>query len=228
MVVDIEAHGVVVGEPEHEVAALGEDAELEASQRFLNGLLPHLVGDAKDVPGVGVISAPVQARGTLGESQIVNSKSGVHLKAKGSADIVTQQIVIGGGGHTGWHSHPGPVLVTVKVRRPQAHLRQRRSCTGACTRRATASSTGATPSSTSPERVAVEQRRAWATYFVPGAPGAAFRLDAAGRNRLLAGDTHGRAQSPAVRRLRLGGLARHAGEVRLQAQDRLRVQLRDA
>jgi hypothetical protein len=24
--------------------------------------------------------------------------------------VATQQIVLGPGGHTGWHSHPGPVL----------------------------------------------------------------------------------------------------------------------
>ena len=44
----------------------------------------------------------------------MNSKSGVHLKTKGSVDVATQRITIGGGGHTGWHSHPGPVLVTIK------------------------------------------------------------------------------------------------------------------
>jgi len=76
-----------------------------------------LVGAALATPGVGILIPPtaVHARGTLGEDQIVNSKSGVHLKTKGSVDVATQQIVIAGGGHTGWHSHPGPVLVTVKA-----------------------------------------------------------------------------------------------------------------
>ena len=72
------------------------------------------VGVALATPGVGIISAPVHARGTIGERQVVNSKSGIHLKTKGSVDVATQQIVIAGGGSTGWHSHPGPVLVTVK------------------------------------------------------------------------------------------------------------------
>src|ERR687891_2632940 len=74
-------------------------------------------GAALATMGSGIISAPVHARGTLGangENVIVNSKSGVHVKTKGSTDIVTQEIRIGPGGHTGWHSHPGPVLVTVK------------------------------------------------------------------------------------------------------------------
>jgi quercetin dioxygenase-like cupin family protein len=28
-------------------------------------------------------------------------------------DVVTQKITIAPGGHTGWHSHPGPVFVTI-------------------------------------------------------------------------------------------------------------------
>jgi len=76
------------------------------------------VGAALATPGMGILSAPVQARGTLGPNVgpnfVLNSKSGVHLKALGSTDVVTQQIRIAPGGHTGWHSHPGPVLVTVE------------------------------------------------------------------------------------------------------------------
>src|SRR5262245_56376404 len=76
------------------------------------------VGAALATPGVGVIG-PVQARGTIGPTDgpnlIVNSKSGVHLKALGSTDLVTQHLTIAPGGNTGWHSHPGPVLVTVKT-----------------------------------------------------------------------------------------------------------------
>lgn len=81
----------------------------------LGAVFAVLVGAALATPPFGVLSAPVHARGTLGEDQIINSKSGVHLKTKGSVDVATQQIVIAGGGHTGWHSHPGPVLVTVKA-----------------------------------------------------------------------------------------------------------------
>ena len=71
------------------------------------------VGAALATPGVGILAAPVQARGTLGPTGgpnlVVNSKSGVHLKALGSTDVVTQQIRDRSGGNTGWHSHPGPV-----------------------------------------------------------------------------------------------------------------------
>ena len=44
----------------------------------------------------------------------MRSKAGVKLQTKQSIDFVTHQIVLGAGGSTGWHSHPGPVLVTVK------------------------------------------------------------------------------------------------------------------
>ena len=75
---------------------------------------PILATVALATPGVGVISGPVHARGTIEEALIINSKSGIHLKTKGSTDLVTQQIVLAGGGNTGWHSHPGPVIVVVK------------------------------------------------------------------------------------------------------------------
>src|SRR5262245_9240420 len=75
-------------------------------------------GTALATPGVGVVG-PVQARGTIGPTDgpnlVVNSKSGVHLKALGNTDLVTQHLTIAPGGNTGWHSHPGPVLVTVKA-----------------------------------------------------------------------------------------------------------------
>jgi len=77
-----------------------------------------LAAAAFATPGLNVLSAPVHARGTLdtnaGPNLVINSKSGVHVKTTGPTDLVTQEIRIGPGGHTGWHSHPGPVLVTVK------------------------------------------------------------------------------------------------------------------
>lgn len=30
------------------------------------------------------------------------------------SQVVTQEITLGAGGHTGWHTHPGPVIVQVK------------------------------------------------------------------------------------------------------------------
>jgi quercetin dioxygenase-like cupin family protein len=30
------------------------------------------------------------------------------------SDFIVQEVVIAAGGHTGWHSHPGPALVVIK------------------------------------------------------------------------------------------------------------------
>ena len=142
---------------------------------FVLPLLTAVVALA--TPGFGVLSAPVHARGTLEENLIVNSKSGVHLKTKGSTDVVTQQIVIAGGGHTGWHTHPGPVLVTVK-RGALRVIYAGDDCGG------TVYEAGESFVDRGGENVhiarnvsATSEVELWATYLVPGTPGAAFRLD---------------------------------------------------
>ncbi len=56
------------------------------------------------------------ARGNVGAFHI-HSKANrfdVEIKVKDNADIAVSDIVVGVGGHSGWHSHPGPVLVVVK------------------------------------------------------------------------------------------------------------------
>jgi hypothetical protein len=142
-----------------------------------------LVGVALATPGLNVLGAPVMARGTLGPTNgsnlIVNSKTGVHLKALGSTDIVTQQIRIGPGGHTGWHSHPGPVLVTVKTGSLQLIYSNDTSCQGVVYE------AGDSFVDRGEENVHIARAspfdgvELWATYFVPGGnPTAPFRLDA--------------------------------------------------
>ena len=38
----------------------------------------------------------------------------VFLRTKGTSDVYVVSNVIAPGGHTGWHTHPGPSLITVK------------------------------------------------------------------------------------------------------------------
>jgi hypothetical protein len=134
-------------------------------------------------PGFNILGAPVQARGTLGPNAgpnlVVNSKTGVHLKALGSTDLVTQQIRISPGGHTGWHSHPGPVLVTVKSGSLQLIYANDESCQGVVYE------AGDSFVDRGDENVHIARAspfdgvELWATYFVPGGdPNAPFRLDA--------------------------------------------------
>jgi quercetin dioxygenase-like cupin family protein len=138
-----------------------------------------LAGAALATTPVGIIAAPVLARGTLSDSQIVNSKSGVHLKTKGSVDVATQQIRIAGGGSTGWHSHPGPVLVTVKSGALRLIYADDSSCQGTVYR------AGQSFIDRGDEVVHVARNESlldevefWATYLVPGDPGTGFRIDA--------------------------------------------------
>ena len=69
-------------------------------------LLPTAIALA--TPSFGIISAPVLARGSVADQ--------FKLKLRNSsapADTAVQQITIAPGGHTGWHTHPGPTIVAV-------------------------------------------------------------------------------------------------------------------
>lgn len=139
-----------------------------------------LVGAALATPGVGILIPPtaVHARGTLGEGQIVNSKSGVHLKTKGSVDVATQQIVIAGGGSTGWHSHPGPVLVTVKSGALRLIYADDLTCTGTVYEAGESFiDRGDAITHIARNESPTDPVEFWATYLVPGNPGTGFRID---------------------------------------------------
>ena len=91
---------------------------------------------------------------------------------------VVQQIVIGPGGHTGWHSHPGPVVVVVKTGALTFYSSEDPTCTG---RTFTAGQafidSGQGHIHIARNLSASENVELWATYFdVP--PGGAFRVDA--------------------------------------------------
>jgi hypothetical protein len=63
----------------------------------------------------GFVSTPV-ARGTA-EAFHIRSTDGfdVEIKTKDNTDIAVANVVVSPGGTSGWHSHPGPVLVVVKT-----------------------------------------------------------------------------------------------------------------
>jgi quercetin dioxygenase-like cupin family protein len=136
-----------------------------------------IAGVALATPGIGILGI-VHARGTSADELNIHSAEGIKLKTRGPVDFVTQQITIQPGGTTGWHSHPGPVLVTVKSGALTLVYADDPTCAGQTYTAGqsfvdrgdetvhTALNLGTTP---------VEL---WATYLVPGAPGAAFRLDA--------------------------------------------------
>ena len=63
----------------------------------------------------GFVSTAV-ARGSS-EAFHIRSTDGfdVEIKTKDSTDIAVSNVVVAPGGSSGWHSHPGPVLVVVKT-----------------------------------------------------------------------------------------------------------------
>ena len=142
-------------------------------------LLPVTGAIALATPGIGIISAPVHARGTHAELLNVHSKAGVKLKTRSSVDFVTQQIVIAPGGTTGWHSHPGPVLVTIKSGEMTLVYADDTSCQGRIYK------AGESFVDRGDEIVHTALNRGsvnlefWGTYFVPGTPGTPQRIDAA-------------------------------------------------
>jgi hypothetical protein len=76
------------------------------------------VGSALATPGVGILSAPILARGTLEARDGHHGHHGKHhtveVKLHKPSDVIVQQVTIAPGGSTGWHSHPGPAIVIVK------------------------------------------------------------------------------------------------------------------
>jgi quercetin dioxygenase-like cupin family protein len=128
------------------------------------------------------VSGTVWARGSFVDPVDLKLKvthgSEEVILAPNAQQTVMQSIVIVAGGHTGWHSHPGPVVVLVKSGELTFYDSEDPTCTGRTYTAGQAfidrgqghvhfaSNTGAVDT------------ELWVTYFdVP--PGGAFRLDAA-------------------------------------------------
>jgi hypothetical protein len=73
------------------------------------------ITDPSFTVATGFVSTAV-ARGNAGAFHI-RSTDGfvVEIKAKDNTDIAVSNVVVTPGGSSGWHSHPGPVLVIVKT-----------------------------------------------------------------------------------------------------------------
>ena len=55
-------------------------------------------------------------QGNFGDIDVKTNFDGhkVDIDTKGDSDLYVVSNVIAPGGHTGWHTHPGPSLITVK------------------------------------------------------------------------------------------------------------------
>jgi quercetin dioxygenase-like cupin family protein len=56
------------------------------------------------------------SKGLFGEIDVKNETDAyeLELKTKGDSDVYVVENTVAPGGHSGWHYHPGPSLVTVK------------------------------------------------------------------------------------------------------------------
>lgn len=87
-------------------------------------LIPVAAGVALATPGLG-LTPTIVARGTSAEelsikgalrkTKIRRSKAIIACGLDRQCDFVFQTITFQPGGHTGWHSHPGVLLVTVEA-----------------------------------------------------------------------------------------------------------------
>jgi quercetin dioxygenase-like cupin family protein len=149
-------------------------------------------------PGSGVLSATVFARANFQDPVDLKfkidlgGKKGRHrddgdrenddgnkeiLVVRKTRETVVQQIVLSPGGQTGWHSHPGPVIVLIKTGALTFYDGDDPTC-GARTYTAGQSfiDSGQGHVHIAKNESASENLELWAVYFdVP--PGGAFRTD---------------------------------------------------
>lgn len=133
-------------------------------------------------PGSGVLSAAVKVRASFADPTDIKiklqngSKEVIHVPD--ARETVVQEIVIGPGGHTGWHSHPGPVVVLIKAGTMSFYDGNDPTCT---VRTYTAGQSfvdsGQGHVHIARNESTTSNLELWAVYFdVP--PGGAFRIDA--------------------------------------------------
>ena len=89
------------------------------------------IGEPSLTASVG-FAGTLNGRGNLGTFHIKSKEAGykVDLKSNDNTDIVVSDIVVAPGGHSGWHTHPGPALVVVKTGAITFYHADKDGCTG--------------------------------------------------------------------------------------------------
>lgn len=144
-----------------------------------------VAGLALGTPADLIKSAVIMARGDFPERVDAKFKfrpphgSGLQVaNARGAGEVVVQEIVIGDGGDTGWHSHPGPVVVVVKSGALTYVPAEDTSCVGRTYEAGEAFIDPGQGHVHIARNLSGEDLVLWATYFdVP--PGGGVRIDAA-------------------------------------------------
>ncbi len=138
-------------------------------------------GVALATPSFGISGPPIFVRASFADPTDIKFKikgqSQEVISVNNAQETVMQQIVIAPGGQTGWHSHPGPVVVLIK----SGVMTFYSSEDPTCTPRTYSAGQAFIDSGQGHVHIArnegSENLELWATYFdVP--PGGAFRIDA--------------------------------------------------
>jgi quercetin dioxygenase-like cupin family protein len=74
-----------------------------------------LAGLALGLVGLGVARAQTSGLQIIALAQGFSSENNLNLHVKGPSDVLQSLLVFQPGGDTGWHTHPGPVVVVVKT-----------------------------------------------------------------------------------------------------------------
>lgn len=137
---------------------------------------------AMATPGSGIVSSTVFARASFADPidikfKVKGATGQEVIQVNNAQETVVQQIIIAPGGTTGWHSHPGPVVVLIKSGQMSFYDGDDPTCTV----RTYSAGQAFVDSGQGHVHIARNEGSAnlelWATYFdVP--PGGAFRIDA--------------------------------------------------
>jgi hypothetical protein len=140
-----------------------------------------LVRAALMTPNSGVLANNVVARGSFIDPTDLKFKvegQGQEVTLVPDArETVMQQVIIGPGGYTGWHSHPGPVVVLVKSGTLTFYGAEDPTCTGRVYTAGQAFVDRGQGHVHIGRNEGSENLELWSAYFdVP--PGGPFRIDA--------------------------------------------------
>jgi quercetin dioxygenase-like cupin family protein len=142
-----------------------------------------LVYTAHATPSFNIVSATVVARASFVDPVDIKFKidegNQEVIQVSGAQDTVMQQIIIGPGGHTGWHSHPGPAIAIIKAGAMALYSSEDPTCTPRIYLPGQAFvDNGQGHVHMARNLSPTENLEVWVTYFdVP--PGASPRVDAA-------------------------------------------------
>ena len=152
-----------------------------ASAAIVAALVSTAAVAAVFTPSSGIISAPIFARASFVDPTDIKFKvKGQNqevIQVNNARETVVQQIVIAPGGNTGWHSHPGPVVVLIKSGQMSFYDSEDPTCTVRTYTAGEAFIDSGQGHVHIARNEGSENLELWATYFdVP--PGGAFRINA--------------------------------------------------